>query len=195
MTIPVHNQEIIQQIVDMELEMFRHVNSTVHSPCQDHLNTFKTMRTMHHSVLPEPVLKSYLSDLTNARESGRNLMTEKYARMENRIPPINDSRYIDNIVDIETNWMAELLEKYPKTFEGSGEMFKTYLRCELETMSDQTLCLLHATERQASLDKINMVEERYNNLFKGFGYTSLAEREHGDVAPAQKKRLTTLAKA
>ncbi|MCJ2163430.1 MULTISPECIES: DUF4125 family protein [unclassified Pseudodesulfovibrio] len=194
MTIPVRNQERINQIVDIELEMFRHVNSTVHSPCQDHLNTFKTMRTMHHSVLPMPVLESYLSDLTNAQKSGRNLMTEKYARMENRIPPINESRHIGDIVDIETNWMVELLEKYPKTFEGSGEMFKTYLRCELETMSDQTLLLLLATERKAALDRVNMVEERYNNLFKGFGYKSLAERERGDDAPPRRDKFTTLAK-
>jgi hypothetical protein len=67
MSFTIEHESLISQIVEIELEMFRTVNSTVHSPCQDYLNTFKTMRWMHHSVLPQAVLESYLEDLRLAK--------------------------------------------------------------------------------------------------------------------------------
>ncbi len=184
MSIPEANAELIERIVDIEQEMFRTVNSSVHSPCQENLKTFRVMRRMHHSVLPAQVLHSYFDDLHRAQQAGRNFMTEKYARMENRIPPLKQSRFIDDIVNMEMNWMLEVAEKYPGTFSGSGEMFRVYISCELETLSERTLQLLHNAVRKASLEKRNMVEERYNNLFRGFGYKSLADREHKKAASA-----------
>jgi len=171
------NEELIGKIVEIELEMFRTVNSSVHSPCQDQLQTFKMMRWMHHSVMPEAFLNSYLKDLQAAEHAGRNFMVEKYARMENRIPPLKESEDIKYIVDVEMNWMREVASKYPTTFGGSGQGFSDYLSCELETLSDATLEKFRDVVGKAKKDRRNLVEERYDNLFKRIGYKSLADRE------------------
>ncbi len=177
MTYSVENESLIGQIVDIELEMFSNVNSFVRSSCQDNLSTFKVMRWMHHSVLPTNVLKSCLVDLNKAREDGRNLMVEKYARMENRLPCHNDSCAIDAIVETELQWMLELAEVHPEIFPGSGESFKDYMACELETLTGSTLELLWQTVKQAKEARRNLVEERYQNLFRRLGYGSLEEWE------------------
>lgn len=177
MSFTVEYESLISQIVEIELEMFRTVNSTVHSPCQDYLNTFRTMRWMHHSVLPQVILESYLEDLRLAKSSKRNFMTEKYARMENRIPPLKESPKLDEIVSIEMDWMRDIAERYPATFEQRGENFRTYIACELEMLSDKTLDLLHAAVCTAREQHRNLVEERYTNLFRKTGGMSLRERE------------------
>jgi hypothetical protein len=177
MSCNVANEDLIEKIVEMELEMFRAVNSSVHSPCQDHLRTFKVMRWMHHSVMPRTLLESLHADLVSAREAGRNFMVEKYARMENRIPPLKQSQDIEDIVDAEIDWMREVAQKYPQTFEGGGEGFKAYMSCELEPLSDKTLNLLKGEVEKARKDNRNLVEERYDNLFKRLGYESLQDRE------------------
>ena len=177
MSFTIEHESLISQIVEIELEMFRTVNSTVHSPCQDYLNTFKTMRWMHHSVLPQAVLESYLEDLRLAKGKGRNFMTEKYARMENRIPPLKESPKLDEIVSIEMDWMRDIAERYPASFEHRGEGFRTYIACELEMLSDKTLDLLHGTVKSAQKQHRNLVEERYTNLFRKTGGISLRERE------------------
>jgi hypothetical protein len=104
-------------------------------------------------------------------------MTEKYARMENQIPPLKESQDIDDIVAIEVNWLMELIDKYPRTIQGSGESFRTYASCELETLSDETLKLLHEMAGQAVAENRKRVEERYNHLFQSMGYESLADKE------------------
>lgn len=181
MSFTVEHEFLISQIVEIELEMFRTVNSTVHSPCQDYLNTFRTMRWMHHSVLPQVVLESYLEDLRLAKDSRRNFMTEKYARMENRIPPLKESPKLDEIVSVEMDWMRDIAERYPATFEQRSENFRTYIACELEMLSDKTLDLLHAAVCSAHGQHRNLVEERYTNLFRKTRGMSLREREEEAV--------------
>ncbi|MFY9398109.1 MAG: DUF4125 family protein [Desulfomonilia bacterium] len=84
---PDARQDLIQLIIELELAMFRKVNARGNAPCQEMPETFRAMRWMAHSVLSEGTLSSYLDDLKTAAEAGRNLMTEKYARMDNFIPP------------------------------------------------------------------------------------------------------------
>lgn len=170
--------ELVEKIVEVELGMFKSVNSTVYSPCQDRLKTFKVMRQMHHSVMPVDVLESQLNDLQKAVEDGRNFMTEKYARMENRIPPLKQSEEINQIVEVEIGWQEEVTGKYPNLFpEKNSVGFRNYLSCELETLSDRTLELLHAATMKAFDQGRNLVEERYDNLFKSLGYDSIEARE------------------
>ena len=104
-------------------------------------------------------------------------MTEKYARMENKIPPLNDNDMIHEIVAIENEWMKEMHAKYPRTFEDKGAGFQNYFSCELETYSDRTLALFHKFVTSARDGYRNLVEERYTNLFKKMGYNSIYERE------------------
>jgi len=170
-------QELMEKIIEMELDMFLRVRASEPAACQEHPEAFRTMRWMAHSVLPLEVLLSYLNDLQEARRLDRNLMTEKYARMENKIPKIKESPLIDEIVQVESRWLGSLTEKYPLTFKGETAGFQNYLACELETYSDRTLEVYHQVILEAKTANRNLVEERYNNLFEKLGYGSIAGRE------------------
>lgn len=54
------------------------------------------------------MLESYFKDLVVATRTGRNLVFEKYAGMDNKIPKINMNPLIDNIVEIEQKWQDDL---------------------------------------------------------------------------------------
>lgn len=174
-------KDLIDRIIAIELDMFQRVNSRGNAPCQEMPGTFRTMRWMAHSVLSRDTLASYLDDLEQARKAGRNLMTEKYARMEGLIPPLkNDPEVIallDEITEIEENWIVEFSKAYPKIITGDGSAFAAYLRCELETYSDRTLELYHRDVLEARRQGISLARKSYENLFKGLGYSSFEDVE------------------
>ena len=169
-------EELSKSIIEAELDMFERVRTSEPSLCKDRPETFKVMRGMTHTGLSTETLESYFEDLQNAGAEGRNLMTEKYARMDNIIPPIKVNRFIDGIVETETGWMEELSVKYPHTFLG-GSGFTAYLSCELETYSDKTLRLYYADISKAEQEGRNLSEEQYTNLFQQIGYSSIEEVE------------------
>ncbi len=172
----------IDRIVEIEREMFGSVYSSVKAPCQDKLKMFEAMRRMHHSVLSDGTLDAHLQNLQRARAEGVNLMTLKYARMENQIDPLSTSPLIAEIVAVEQRWMGDVVQKYPKIFTQHNEQgFKTYLACELETLSDETLDGYHADIEAAKAAGRNLVEDRYEALFRSLGYESMAARnEQGE---------------
>jgi hypothetical protein len=170
------DEELIKSIIEIELDMFERVRTSEPSLCKDRPETFKTMRRMTHSSLSTETLESYLEDLQKANAATRNLLMEKYARMANKIPPININPAIDKIVKIEEHWMKELSEKYPNTFKG-GLGFKVYFSCELETYSDKTLGLYLKDVSKAEGEGRNLAEEQYTVLFQQIGYDSIAEVE------------------
>jgi len=169
-------EELVKKIVEIELDMFERVRSIEPSLCQELPESFKMMRGMTHSVLSTKTLESYLKDLHEAKAKDRNLITEKYARMDNRIPLLKDNPIIDEIVKIEERWMKKLSHKYPSTFKG-GLGFKVYLSCELETYSDKTLQLYFDDISKAEKKGRNLAEERYTALFQQLGYSSITEAE------------------
>lgn len=172
----ISREELLKGIIEIELDMFERVRTAEPSLCKDRPETFKVMRGMSHSVLSTQTLESYLEDLQKAKAEGRNLMTEKYARMDNRIPRIKTNPVIDDIVRIEAQWMKELSEKYPHTFKG-GDGFTIYLSSELETYSDKTLGLYFEDISKAEKEGRNLEEEAYLILFQQIGYSSIAEVE------------------
>ena len=169
-------EELLKSIIEIELDMFERVRTAEPSLCKDRPETFKVMRRMTHSLLPTEILESYLEDLHKAKAEGRNLLAEKYARMDNKIPPLKTNPTIDEIVEIEARWMEQLSEKYPHTFKG-GSGFKIYLSSELETYSDKTLELYFEDVSKAEKAKKNLAEERYTMLLQQIGYSSIAEAE------------------
>ena len=169
-------EELLKSIIQIELDMFERVRTAEPSLCKDRPETFKVMRGTTHSVLSSATLESYLEDLNKAKAKGRNLLTEKYARMDSRIPPLKSNPIIDDIVKIEDRWTEELSRKYPHIFK-SRPGFKTYISCELETYSDKTLELYFEDVSKAEQEKRNLVEERYTTLFQQIGYSSIAEAE------------------
>jgi len=168
---------LIEKILKIELEMFQNVRSRGYASCQEQPEAFRMMRWMGHSVLSDETLGSYLDDLKQARKVSRNLMTEKYARMEGIIPAIKEdpriTEIIDEIAEVEKNWMLEFSEKYPGISRGGGEGFSLYLKSELETYSDRTLEFYHRDVMAAKEQGDNLAEKSYTNLFLRLGYESL----------------------
>ncbi len=175
---PVPDREsLLDQIVGREWEMMKAVVSDGRSLCQERPGTFRAMREMSHSVLSRDTLASYLGDLRNAEAQGRKLVTEKYARMEEKIPPVSECPLIPRIVASESGWMKQLCAEFPLTFQAAVPYFERYESCELETWSDPTLTLLYRDVLAARETGRNLVRERYESLFAKLGQGTLAEVE------------------
>jgi len=177
---------LIDAIIERELKMFQAVNSRPGAgrECQQRPDTFRLMRWMHHSVLSVGTLAAYLEDLEAAAALERNLVTEKYARMENQISALKDNPLIFRIAEAECAWMQDLRGRYPNVIQGDAESFRNYLVSELETYSDDTLAHLWADVQAATIRGLNLPEMRYRNLFKRLGYASL-EAVEAEKAGAQ----------
>ena len=145
-------RELVSEIVEMEWDMFSSVkNRGGRAACQENPDTFKIIRTNTFMTWSEATLESYRGDLIRAKENGRNLMTEKYARMEGLLEPLDPAidEIIDEIVKQECAWAEELMAKYPdvkmarpiySSQDTTGAVSsETYSRGELSTYSKETL--------------------------------------------------------
>lgn len=179
-------ENLIEDIIELELNMFLNVRSRYPVSCQENPGAFRFHRGAQFSVWSKETLQSYLDDLLKAKRQGHNLMTLKYARMENLIPPLNINPIIDKIVQMELEAQREMLSRYPNIL-GHGRpleddslgaaSFKTYLRGELETYSDRTLELLYRDIQQIKDRGENWSQQMYTNLVRDLGYYSLDELE------------------
>ena len=96
------HEALLHEIIVCELAMFLAVpNADGPSTCQERPQTFRLMRWMSLSVHDDSTLTSYLNDLKQAGMQGRNLMVEKYARMEDSLPPLTDNPLVDVITGEE----------------------------------------------------------------------------------------------
>jgi hypothetical protein len=179
-------ESLIKEIVERELTMFLATpNEGGTSICQTRPQTFRVMRWMSHCTHEEVLLKSYLQDLKNAEDAGRNLMIEKYARMDERIPAISQSPLLDEVTDAEIKFLNEASARYPHAVNvNSDETFRRYFRCELETLSEQTLTLYAEEMRSAQKEGRNPAIERYDRLWKRLGEESLEAYEQKLAAKA-----------
>lgn len=179
-------QELIQEIIDRELNMFLNVTAREPASCQENPEAFRFYRGVLFSVWSEAALESYRDDLIRADAKGINLLTLKYARMENSIPLINKNPLIDQILEIEISWTKELAAQYPNLHsrgraiddnDEKGSSIKTYLRGELDTYSDNTLALYYQNQIQFLERKENLAEKVLLATVVGAGYRSLREAE------------------
>ncbi len=171
-----NKEQLIHDIVERELIMFLATpNEGGPSACQTRPQSFRLMRWMNHSTHDAATLESYLNDLKAAEAQGRNFMIEKYARMDNRLPPLSTSPLLDEITDAESAFLHEASARYPHAITGNGDTaFRNYCRCELETLSERTRELYAEEVRRAQKEGRNLAEERYDNLWKRLGEGSLA---------------------
>ena len=194
---------IIEQIVEMEWEMFQNVRNTGgRAACQDDFETFDVMRKSQFLIWDLPLLESYWQDLQEGKAQGRNLVMEKYAYMMEStapkeyeaiatgLPKISEEKQamIEQIVAIQVGWREEFAEKYPH-LSGQARIihtsedtlydisFETYLRGELKTYSMQTLVLYGRRIVAFVQEQKNMTEEimRYTTAF--YGYKTLEDAE------------------
>lgn len=180
MVVEEEKESLIKEIVERELNMFLATpNEGGTSPCQTRPQSFRLMRRMNHCTHDKATLESYLQDLRDAEEAGRNVMIEKYARMDDRIPPLSESPLLDAIADMELEFLVEAARQYPHTIKvGDHTFFRKYMRCELETLSDRTLELYAEELKKAREESRNPVLERYDYLWSTLGEGSLAEYEN-----------------
>jgi hypothetical protein len=180
--------ELIERILDIELQMFLTVPVAQKAACQDHPDSFILMRRCHFLTWSGSTLTSYLGDLIAAKKHGRNLMTEKYARIDHLIPQVNRSPLIEQIVRAQYQWQQRMFEKYPNLMARARPLsssddsihqtsFETYLRGELETYSERTLRSLYADVVEKQHKGHNMTEELYQHMVRDLGYESLAEAD------------------
>ncbi len=172
------NLELINKIIEEELEFFLAVKSRGYSVCQENPKAFCVARKMTHSVQSYEFLNSYYQDLLDYKKIGRNIMTEKYALMEGIIPRTNYDEHLDKIIEIESVWYEVSIKKYPHITPPDGyQNFKTYLACELQTLSARSLKLYYENILQAQLQNKNLVIERYQNLLSMVNLPNLDEHE------------------
>ena len=181
-------KQLIEQILEIEMKMFLATPSREHAVCQDSPNGFILTRGSVFELWSTETLESYLEDLKRAEADNRNLMAEKYARMENLVPCLNINPTINEIVEIETAWQDAVRARYPHLMDGRPETgickaeFDVYLRCELETYSRRTLRLYLANDHDYLENGVNQAEEKYRLIVQKLGYASLKDAEKNCVS-------------
>jgi hypothetical protein len=170
---------LIRKVVALEAEMFVCVRSSLEAPCQQDLEAFSLHREAQVYPWSEKTLKSYLSDLLSAKQQGINLMTIKYARMGEQIPPYSCNPLIPELVEQFLSWQIETKKIFPNLMQGSRtiEDFCNYLASELETYSDQTLSLLNLDVAFFLVGGKNMTVSTYERMAHGYGFSSLHAME------------------
>ena len=196
-----NKDDLTNKIIEIEEDMFSRVqNIGGKALCQEDLVTFKIMRSSQFISWSDAALESYLNDLTEAKKSGRNLLTEKYARMMKSTSPLEYARIkdllpplepevaslIDRIAEIELKWQEELLERFPYVVERGRPVYnsedspfatsmETYLRGELATYSKKTLELYYENCLDQKSKNISGAEITLEHMVKRYGYKSLEE--------------------
>ena len=165
---PAHSsRDQVNELVMLEWQAFdKVINEGGRASCQDDWPTFSIMRQSQYETWTDEMLESYIDDFYTANENGWNLITEKYARMEestapeeyakikDALPPVSDAKkaIVDQIAEIQVAWMEDFASKYPKAAGNARKIhssedtmgdtsYETYLRGELMTYSDTTLAL------------------------------------------------------
>jgi hypothetical protein len=170
---------IIDQILEIEVEMFLRVPTGEEPSCRAHMEDMKLHRHGQFAGWSRETCASYLEDLKRAKAAGKNLMTLKYARMDDLIPPLSENPRIHQIRERFLQWQKEVITGYPNTMHGARDLgdFANYLEAELETYSDETLELLSADVESCHRAGGNMSLEVYQFLARQSGYASLDEME------------------
>ncbi|WP_157471185.1 DUF4125 family protein [Halodesulfovibrio spirochaetisodalis] len=179
MTEDVGREERIADVIERELAMFLNTkNMGGPASCQENPDMFRKWRWMIFSVLSDEYIASYRDDLIEAERTGRNLMMEKYARMDNLIPCVSPN--IDKVRKItvtERVWMEQLLKEFPLLFPQSLARFDMYFPAEMETVSERSLDLYQACIDAALQRGENLARKRYANFYEKMGMGTLEELE------------------
>ncbi len=166
-------EDLLKKIADMEYEFFKNLRME-NEECKKE-KAFKLMRMARFYPLSEDTLKSYMEDLKRFLEEGENIMALKYKCIEGGL--LQGGEIVEEIVEIESQWMKDLKRRYPRAFANRIEDFERYLRCELLTFSPETLRYYHRDVLEAKENGINMAEIAYVYLFRKIGYGSIEEAE------------------
>ena len=198
--------DLVEEVIRREWDQFQRTeNEGGRASCQGNWPMFHQMRASQFMTWPEDLLRSYLDDLDEANRVGRNLVTEKYARMmastapdeyreriEPFIPRLSDERVArqERVIAVQVAWARDFRGRYSKlgaamrvltTAEDTPEdtSFETYLRGELGTYSDRTMALYEAMVENAGR---NLTEQTVANTVRLGGFADLTEAEAAQAA-------------
>lgn len=201
--------DLVEEVIRREWDQFQRTeNEGGRASCQGNWPMFHQMRASQFMTWPEDLLRSYLDDLDEANRVGRNLVTEKYARMmastapdeyreriEPFIPRLSDERVArqERVIAVQVAWARDFRGRYPKlgaamrvltTAEDTPEdtSFETYLRGELGTYSDRTMALYEAMVENLQAAGRNLTEQTVANTVRLGGFADLEEAESAQAA-------------
>ena len=201
--------DLVEEVIRREWDQFQRTeNEGGRASCQGNWPMFHQMRASQFMTWPEDLLRSYLDDLDEANRVGRNLVTEKYARMmastapdeyreriEPFIPRLSDERVArqERVIAVQVAWARDFRGRSPKlgaamrvltTAEDTPEdtSFETYLRGELGTYSDRTMALYEAMVEDLQAAGRNLTEQTVANTVRLGGFADLEEAESAQAA-------------
>ena len=201
--------DLVEEVIRREWDQFQRTeNEGGRASCQGNWPMFHQMRASQFMTWPEDLLRSYLDDLDEANRVGRNLVTEKYARMmastapdeyreriEPFIPRLSDERIArqERVIAVQVAWARDFRGRYPRlgaamrvltTAEDTPEdtSFETYLRGELGTYSDRTMALYEAMVEDLQAAGRNLTEQTVANTVLLGGFAALTEAEAAQAA-------------
>lgn len=193
-------QNLAEEITKLEWQQFQLTqNEGGRANCQEDWQTFHIMRMSQFLTWPLDLQESYKKDLERADSNGRNLITEKYARMmESTAPEIFERTikpYIkpileprkseqEKIILTQVKWADDFRNRYThlglamrvlKTSEDTEEntSFETYLRGELSTYSAETFAKYKAFIEDLTAKNLNLTQMIITNTVRMYGYDSL----------------------
>lgn len=193
-------QNLAEEITKLEWQQFQLTqNEGGRANCQEDWQTFHIMRMSQFLTWPLDLQESYKKDLERADSNGRNLITEKYARMmESTAPeifertikpyikPISEPRKSEQekIILTQVKWADDFRNRYThlglamrvlKTSEDTEEntSFETYLRGELSTYSAETFAKYKAFIEDLTAKNLNLTQMIITNTVRMYGYDSL----------------------
>ncbi len=198
-----NSEERIKKITEIEWEMFHAVNNVGgKADCQNNFETFHIMRESQLIPWSEKMQLSWLHDLEQARDAGRNLMTEKYAWMmestapaefamiKDKLPEVDDEarEMVDKLTAMTVKWAEAFREKYPyishrgRPIHASedliyGTSIETYNKGELMTYSKETLKAFCEYYDEKEKNGENLYREIIENTVKLSGFESLDHAE------------------
>jgi hypothetical protein len=201
------------EILEREWEMFHDVRGLDGpAPCQQDRGTFDIMRASQLSSWNQETAESYLDDLQRAQQQGRNLMTEKYARMMESTSPCEcrgvgailpelderTARLVEALTVMSVRRQEEVAVKYPyvarrgrplRSQEDSRFVtsFETYTRGELATYSARTLQLLHEHYLAMAARGENPAEVILEHTVRSYGFDSLERAESATETHARRQ--------
>ena len=196
--------EKVEKILQLEWDMFQKVeNIGGRASCQEDFETFYIMRRSQYENWTDEMLDVWTKYVEESEVAGRNLLSEKYARMmqysdlhyynkhlKHKLPvtPVKIFRLINEIVEQLILWEEELGKRYPlvvgtgrplrseEDYKGQTSL-ETYARGELETYPEELLILYRDYVKDLASKGISLSENNQLTMVKLYGYETIEEAE------------------
>ena len=198
------DSKLIESIISLEWDMFQKVkNIGGRADCQDDYKTFSIMRRSQYENWTDKMLLCYYTYAASCEERGRNLMTEKYARImeytdpryyeehiADYLPYVSEKsrRLIDEIVKVLVGWGEDFAKRYPKLsaagrpVTSAGDSTdctsqETYERGELATYPADLLELYAAYLKELKAQGKSLAVMIQETMVHLYGYKTIDEAE------------------